>query len=532
MSPSETPTWTAVCYLRYSSTMQQDNWTIAAQRHEAEEFIAARGWRHGGEYVDEARRASSDDVAKRPAFRQLLDDIVRHRFDVVVVHEQSRLARNQLVFQLFLKTCRENRVRLVSIAEGIDTTTPDGEMLMGLLMQFSQHQSRTLAKHVAKAKKERVRQGLANGSVPFGYQRCDCAKGPNGKCRAHAPVAVPEEIAAVRMAFERYVTGAYTATDIARLLNEQGLRTRNTRKDPEVGVIGPRPFGKESVVDMLRNPFHAGKIRYRDGELVPGAHEAAVSWDLFERVQQQLDRHARHARSVRTKHVYLLNGIIRCVHCGERMWAFTKTVRKDYRGRPLAPRLSAHYRTMCHDRGNHDCPSGDRSIVASVIDEQVEAIVRSLTVPDDWQALIQQRLSADQERQDAERRRTAVQDRLRRAARAYADGNLDEADYERRKREAEAELASLVVPADRDLIDAGRYLENIGRVWDSINLETRRGIVLALFDAIYIDIRTGQVEEYRPKAAFRRLLVSLRTVQFGDPDGIRTHDLQRDRLAC
>ena len=122
--------WRAVSYLRYSSEMQRDSWTIDAQRHEYEDYIAARGWRHVEEYADEARRASSDDVAKRPAFQRLLAELTLRRFDVVVVHEQSRLARNQLVFQQFLKTCREHGVRLVSISEGIDTTTADGEMLM------------------------------------------------------------------------------------------------------------------------------------------------------------------------------------------------------------------------------------------------------------------------------------------------------------------------------------------------------------------------------------------------------------------
>lgn len=523
-----TPSWTAVGYLRFSSEMQRDSWTIDAQRHEYEEFIAARGWSNGGEYVDEARRASSDDVSKRPAFGCLLEDIERRRFDVVVVHEQSRLARNQLVFQLFLKSCREHGVRLVSIAEGIDTTTPDGEMLMGLLMQFSQHQSRVLAKHVAKAKKERVRRGLANGSVPFGYRRCPCGQGPDGECRGHPPVPVPEEFAAVQMAFERYATGAYTATKIAQLLNEQGFRTRNTRKDPEVGVTGPRPFGKESVVDMLRNPFHAGKVRYRDGELVPGAHEAAVSWDLFERVQQQLDRHARHGRGERTKHTYLLNGLLRCYHCGERVWATTKTVRRNRHGVPIAePRVTALYRTMCYDRGNHTCPSGDRTIVAWTIDEQVERLVKSLTLPEDWQATVKSLLAADAERQDKERRRTTVQERLRRAARAYADGYLEEAEYEQRKREAEAELASLAIPAERELIDAGRYLADIGRVWDHIAPETRRGIVVALFDAVYIDIVAGRVAEYRPKAAFRPLLLRVGEVAFGDPDGERSRMTQQ-----
>src|SRR5579885_1979022 len=221
---SETSPWRSVCYLRFSSEMQRDSWTIDAQRHEYQEFIAGKGWQHVGAYIDEARRASSDDIARRTAFQQLLADMTLRRFDVVVVHEQSRLARNQLVFQQFLKACRESGARLVSIAEAIDTTTADGEMLMGLLMQFSQHASKVLGTHVAKAKRERVRRGLANGSVPFGYARCDCGQGPDGKCRGHASKPVPAEFEAVKLAFERYATGAYTDADIAAQINDQGFR--------------------------------------------------------------------------------------------------------------------------------------------------------------------------------------------------------------------------------------------------------------------------------------------------------------------
>lgn len=521
-----------VCYLRFSSELQRDSWTIDAQRHEYDEFIGARGWQHVAAYIDEARRASSDDIARRPAFQQLLADLRGGAFDTVVVHENSRLARNQLVFQQFLKACRERGARLVSIAEAIDTTTADGEMLMGLLMQFSQHASKVLGTHVAKAKRERVRRGLANGSIPFGYRRCDCGQGTDGKCRGHAPKPVPEEFAAVRQAFERYATGAYTATAVAAQLNAGGFRTRNTRRDPEVGVTGPRPFGKESVVDLLRNPFHAGKVRYRDGDLVDGAHEPAVSWELFNRVQEQLDRRARHGRSDRTKRIYLLNGLVRCWHCGERLWAITAARTENRHGTPIAPVLRSKYRAMCHDRGNHGCPAGDASLNVNRIDAQVEALITALRLPADWQRTAERLLASDGERASREQRRATVQDRLRRAARAYADGNLDEADYERRKREAEAELAGLAVPAEQEVVGAGRFLADLRDLWKQVDTATRRGIVQAVFEAFYVDMRTGRVEEYRPKAAFRELLLGLGGIHFGDPDGIRTHDLHRDRVAC
>lgn len=52
--------------------------------------------------------------------------------------------------------------------------------------------------------------------------------------------------------FERYATGLYSDMQIAAWLNEQGYLTAKGRA-----------FNKDSVRDMLRNPYYIGKIRYR-----------------------------------------------------------------------------------------------------------------------------------------------------------------------------------------------------------------------------------------------------------------------------
>ncbi len=83
------------------------------------------------------------------------------------------------------------------------------------------------------------------------------------------------------------------------------------------------------------------------------------------------------------------------------------------------------------------------------------------------------------------------------------------AEYQRRKREAEAELAGLAVPAEQEIVDAGRFIADLRDLWAQVDLTTRRDMIQAVFEAVYVDMRTGRVEEYRPKAAFRRLLEHL-----------------------
>ena len=53
----------------------------------------------------------------------------------------------------------------------------------------------------------------------------------------------------------------------------------------------------------------------------------------------------------------------------------------------------------------------------------------------------------------------------------------------------------------------------------------RRSLALALFDAVYVDMVHQRIQEYRPKAAFLRLLTTLGGVVSGDPDGDRSPHL-------
>ena len=73
-----------------------------------------------------------------------------------------------------------------------------------------------------------------------------------------------------------------TLAALASWLNDQGFRTRNTKRlsDGNGGLTsGPRLFTTTSVRGILHNAFYTGRVRHRD-QLLPGAHEALVSADI------------------------------------------------------------------------------------------------------------------------------------------------------------------------------------------------------------------------------------------------------------
>lgn len=135
----------AAVYARVSTFDQ----TTENQLTELRRYIKVRGWK-GQEYVDEGVSGSAD---KRPALDKLLRDAKRRRFDVLVCWRLDRLGRNLRHLILFLEELQALGVSFVSLAEGIDATTPAGRLQMHILGAIAEFERARIA--------ERVRLGLA-----------------------------------------------------------------------------------------------------------------------------------------------------------------------------------------------------------------------------------------------------------------------------------------------------------------------------------------------------------------------------------
>ena len=158
-------------YARVSSEEQVEGYSLDAQQRAMAEFCRARGWQVAGTYVDEGRSGRSDDLARRPQFKALFDDVQAGRFDVVVVHKLDRFARNiRVTFEQF-EVLRRHDVAFVSLAEQMDFSTPIGKVILATLAAFAQYYSDNLSTETKKGQAERKAQGLYNGLLPFGLKK-------------------------------------------------------------------------------------------------------------------------------------------------------------------------------------------------------------------------------------------------------------------------------------------------------------------------------------------------------------------------
>src|ERR1700688_3748796 len=115
----------AALYARVSTLDQEPE----NQLQELRRYVEARGWT-GVEYVDKGVSGAKD---RRPALDQLLTDAKRRRFDVLVCWRLDRLGRNLRHLITLLEDLQALGVAFVSLAEGIDATTPAGKLQMHIL---------------------------------------------------------------------------------------------------------------------------------------------------------------------------------------------------------------------------------------------------------------------------------------------------------------------------------------------------------------------------------------------------------------
>jgi DNA invertase Pin-like site-specific DNA recombinase len=78
---------------------------------------------------------------KRPAFDQLHNDATRRKFDVVMAWSVDRLGRSLQDLVAFLEHLRSTKVELFLHQQGLDTATPAGRAMFGMLSVFSEFEA-------------------------------------------------------------------------------------------------------------------------------------------------------------------------------------------------------------------------------------------------------------------------------------------------------------------------------------------------------------------------------------------------------
>jgi DNA invertase Pin-like site-specific DNA recombinase len=155
----------AVLYLRVSTKDQNTG--------NQERELRAAAARMGHEVIDvyeDFGISGAKSRDKRPAFDRLHKDIARRKFDLVMAWSVDRLGRSLQDLVGFLEDLRGTGVELFLHQQGLDTTTPSGRALFGMLSVFAEFERAIIGERIAvgmaRAKAQGTRSGKAIGRPP------------------------------------------------------------------------------------------------------------------------------------------------------------------------------------------------------------------------------------------------------------------------------------------------------------------------------------------------------------------------------
>jgi site-specific DNA recombinase len=265
-------------YTRKSSEegLEQNYNSLHAQREACEAFVRSQGgegWRLIKTADDDG--GFSGGTMERPALQELLANIREGLIDVVVVYKVDRLTRSLADFARIVELFDAHSVSFVAVTQQFNTTSSMGRLTVNVLLSFAQFEREVIGERIRDKVAASKRKGIWMGGVlPLGYD-----------VRERKLVVNHDEAQTVRGIFERYLE-----LGSVRLLGND-LRQRGIVSSAKVSrngnARGGKQFSRGALYHLLSNPIYLGEIRHKQ-ERHPGQHEAIVSGELWERVQQRL----------------------------------------------------------------------------------------------------------------------------------------------------------------------------------------------------------------------------------------------------
>jgi len=156
-----------------------DGQTTDNQLRELRGAAARQGWDVAVEFVDHAV-SGAKGRRDRPQFHALLNGVARREFDMVAAWSVDRLGRSLQDLIAFLADLQSKRIDLYLHQQALDTSTPSGKAMFGMLGVFAEFDRSIIRKRSVK-----------DASALAGHGALWCGRGISQRRESDAKAGVP-----------------------------------------------------------------------------------------------------------------------------------------------------------------------------------------------------------------------------------------------------------------------------------------------------------------------------------------------------
>ncbi len=332
-------------YCRVSTDKADQLNSLEAQKQFFSEYTKRTGDVLVRLYADEG--ISGTKIKNRKEFLRMMSDAEKGMFDMVVVKDISRFARNTVDLLQNVRKLKSLGIETQFLTANM-TSMGNSEFVLTIFGALAQEESANTSKRVKFGKKMNAEKGRVPNIV-YGYDKT---------IGDYFNLAINEkEAKVIRQIYKWYTEEGYGASKISNMLNEQGIRTKRNCKWSQNATCriltneiytGKIINGKQEVADFL-----TGQRREKDETewLVTEKPELRIIDDeTFEKAQEIL--HSRHGafnmKHERQSNKHLFSTLIKCKECG---WSFRRSVR-TYKNTYIRWICSGH-----NGKGADSCPN-------------------------------------------------------------------------------------------------------------------------------------------------------------------------------
>lgn len=335
-------------YCRVSTEKEDQLNSLEAQKQFFTEYTKRTGDVLVRLYADEG--ISGTKTKNRKEFMRMMADADKGLFDMVVVKDISRFARNTVDLLQNVRKLKSLGIETQFLTANM-TSMGNSEFVLTIFGALAQEESANTSKRVKFGKKMNAEKGRVPNIV-YGY---DKTIGDYFNLEINK-----EEAAVIKQIFKMYTEEGYGTLKIANHLNEQEVRTKR-------GCT----WSQNAICRILDNELYTGKVingKQEVTDFLTGkrTEKDETEWMVVERpdlriIEPEIYEKAKEVRAAKSKsfhltseresNKYLFSTLIKCKECG---WSFRRIVRK-YKNTYIRWVCSGH-----NGRGADSCPNAQK----------------------------------------------------------------------------------------------------------------------------------------------------------------------------